>query len=266
MHDQSNYTTLFTSCRTLKLLFLDSAGTSNLSRVDRSLVGLDVAGGTLQCSQEAWSSLERSLQVARSRLSKQVDLDNVGLQSRLDGGHRSHHQWVGVLHVQVHEAHHGQGGENTLDLSVNSLQVVLLNSGDNSLRLSSARHWARRLNVLQRGQVVLLVDLHLDIHANAKHNKSARNVAHTDVKQDVWVLKVQAAGHLHHDQHEPQVSDGWIHFVWKKRCMRFFTFFASARFPPRYQRYRDRYPAQHLPPCSMKEPHQKFSNRENSFG
>ena len=34
-----------------------------------------------------------------------------------------------------------------------------------------------------------------------------------DVEENVGVLQVQTTGHLHHDKHDHDVGDGWVHFV-----------------------------------------------------
>lgn len=193
------------------LILLDTTGTRGLDSLNGSLVGLDVRTSTRESLHDTRSSLERSLQLARSGSSPKVDLDNVGLQSRLDGRDRLHEQGVGVLHVDVHEPHHGQRRAQTLDLSVNLLQVVLLDRGHNGLGLGGATHRVGRLNVLEGSQVVLLVDLLLDVHANAKDNKLAHNVADSNVEQDVRVFEIDLPGELHHDEHKAQVRDGGIH-------------------------------------------------------
>ncbi|QBM88409.1 hypothetical protein METSCH_C03770 [Metschnikowia aff. pulcherrima] len=97
-----------------------------------------------------------------------MDLDNVRLQRRLHQRHGLHDQRVGVLHVQMHETHHSQRGEDRLDLGINLLQIVLLHGGHHGFLLLAA-HRVGRLHVLHRGQVILLVDLELDIHTDGKN-------------------------------------------------------------------------------------------------
>lgn len=61
-------------------------------------------------SKQPPSRLKRPLQIALRRLSKHVDLDLVRLVERLEAHESLHEEGLGVLHVEVEEAHHCDGG------------------------------------------------------------------------------------------------------------------------------------------------------------
>lgn len=134
------------------LLLLDTSGAGSLGGRDGLLVGLDVAAAHAGSSKHG-GGLEGSLEIANGGLAKDVDLDNVLLDGRLDGHDGLQQQRVGVLHVDVHEAHHGDSGEHAPDGGVDLLDVVLLDGGGHELGLLLAAESVGRLDVFESGEI-----------------------------------------------------------------------------------------------------------------
>lgn len=115
------------------LLFLGTTTASPLGGLNSLLIAL--RGAALETSHDSSALLERTLEVATGGLAEHVDLDQVGLDGALDGDDGLDEQRVGVLHVQVHEAHHGNAhqlrSEGLLDLR----RVVGVDGGGDELAL-----------------------------------------------------------------------------------------------------------------------------------
>lgn len=136
----------------INLLLLDSSGSGGLGGRNGLLVGLDVSTAHSGTAKHG-GSLEGSLEIANGGLAKDVDLHNVLLNGRLDGHDGLQQKRVGVLHVNVHEAHHGNTGEDSSDGRVDLLDVVLLDGGGDELGLLLAAESVGRLDVFESGEV-----------------------------------------------------------------------------------------------------------------
>jgi hypothetical protein len=132
------------------LLVLDATTASTLGGLDALLVRLDLT--TLHGAHDAASRLPRPGKVAGSGLTEEVNLDEVALESALERNDRLDKQRVGVLHVQVHEAHHADTHHLGLEEGAQLLQVVGLDRGRDKLGLLARAH-GRRLDVLNDGHV-----------------------------------------------------------------------------------------------------------------
>lgn len=206
--------------RYLLLLGTTAAGTLG------SLNGLLVAssGAALETLHEAGGSLERTLEVAGGGLAKDVDLDEVALEGALEGDDGLDQEGVGVLHVDVHEGHHGNShGLGTEGLAELGGVVGVDGGGDKLALLGGSHRWW--LDVLERGKVyclsatasitlynarnertLLLVNLGLDVEVDDGDDDVAGNVAGAAHVQDVGVFEGDLAGDLHHAEHDDQVG------------------------------------------------------------
>jgi hypothetical protein len=132
------------------LLLLGTTAASSLGSLNSLLVTLSRAA--LEALHEASSRLERTLEVTGGGLAKDVNLDQVGLESALERNNGLDQERVGVLEVEVHESHHADthelGAEELLDL----LGVVGVDGGGHELALLSRSH-GRWLNILEGRQV-----------------------------------------------------------------------------------------------------------------
>lgn len=81
-----------------------------------------------------------------------MDLGKVGLEGALEGDDALDEEGVGVLEVEMHDAHHEDahhlGAKELLGLG----EIVGVDSGGDELALLSGTH-RRRLNVLESGEV-----------------------------------------------------------------------------------------------------------------
>jgi len=223
------HTTAKVSAVRKSLLLLGTATAGALGSLDGLLVAL---GGTAHGAHEAGRLLEGALEVATGRLAEDVDLDHVVFDSALEGKDGLDEERVGVLHVKVHEAHHGHahglGAERSLDL----LRVVGVDSGGDELGLLS-RADGRRLDVLEGGEVcqraellacengcmpirqegnrtLLLVDEHLCVEVEASDDEVAQEVHGANTVEDVGVVKGDTLGDLHHSKNDDNIDAGCI--------------------------------------------------------
>ena len=121
-------------------LFLLNASTAcPLSLLNTLLVSLDLPSTTH--SHKASRSLPRSLQIPSSRLAEQMDLDQVSLKCALQRDDRLDEKRIGVLEVQMHNAHHSNTHELRLEHATKLLQIVGVNSGGDEFGLFGAAHW-----------------------------------------------------------------------------------------------------------------------------
>lgn len=133
-----------------RLLLLGTAAASTLGSLNSLLVALSSA--TLETGHEASSLLEGTLEVAAGGLAEDVDLGKVGLEGALEGDDGLDEEGVGVLEVEVHDAHHEDahhlGAEELLGLG----EIVGVDGGGDELALLSRAH-RRRLDILESGEI-----------------------------------------------------------------------------------------------------------------
>lgn len=207
------------------LLLLGTTTASLLGSLDGLLValGLTVLHGT----HEATSSLEGTLELAGGGLAVEVDLDEVALEQALDGDDALDQQRVGVLHVEVHESHHGNGHELTTEGGAELLDIVGVDGGGDELALFAGSHGGG-LDVLEGGQVypnvsdcgyylksfeiaarlrtLLLVDNTLNVQVDGSNEHIATNVDGANNVEHLRVVERNALRHLHHTQDDDQVG------------------------------------------------------------
>lgn len=105
-----------------------------------------------------------------------MDLDDVGLESALQWRDGLHQQWVGVTHVKVHEAGHGQPCEHTLDRLVDLAKVVLFDRGGDELLLGLPLKLVWLFKVLKSLLLILLENLVPSEKINQKSDKGGQHV------------------------------------------------------------------------------------------
>ena len=182
-------------CSRIRLLFLASTATAAFGSLDAFLVGLDLAAG--HAAKQAGAGLPRPLQVAGSRLTEEVDFDEVGLEHALQRDDALDEQRVRVLEVQVHDAHHANAHELGADQRAPLLLVICLDGRRHALGFLGAAH-LRRLDVLDDCHVLLLVDLELNVEVDTKDNEVGQDVGCADEVEDIWVFKGDLLRQLHH--------------------------------------------------------------------
>jgi hypothetical protein len=124
--------------RNSSLLLLGTTTASTLSSLNGLLVALGRA--TLHGAHEALGLLEGTLEVTGGRLAKDVDLDHVVLEGALDGDDALDEERVGVLHVDMHEGHHGDTHGLATESGTDLLVVVGVDGGGDELALLSGAH------------------------------------------------------------------------------------------------------------------------------
>lgn len=134
------------------LLLLGTTATSLFSGLDSLFIALDGAASLLHGTHEALSLLERSLEVTRGGVAEDVDLEQVAFDDGLDGDDALDNQGVGVLHVHVHEGHHGDTHQLASPSLAKLVQVVGADRGGDELALFRRTHRCG-LNVLEGGHV-----------------------------------------------------------------------------------------------------------------
>lgn len=133
-----------------RLLFLGAAAARLLGSLDGLLVALSLA--LLHGAHEAGGLLEGALEVAAGGLAVDVDLDEVALEGALDGQDALDEEGVGVLHVQVHEAHDGDAHHLAAEEGAELVLVIGLDRGRDELAFFRGAH-GRGLNVLEGREV-----------------------------------------------------------------------------------------------------------------
>ena len=140
-------------CIAQRLLVLNATTAGLLGGLNALLVGLDVTGvGAAHHATETAGGLPGTLELADSGSTEEVDLDKVTLKSALEGNDGLDEKRVGVVEVQVHDAHHAHAHELGLEQAAQLLLVVGLDGGGDDLGLLGATH-GRRLDVLHDGHV-----------------------------------------------------------------------------------------------------------------
>ena len=133
-----------------QLLLLNAATASPLGGLDCLLVALDLPA--LEATHEAASLLEGPLKIARSRLTKKVDLGQVRLEGALEWNDALDEERVGVLEVEMHDGHHGDahhlGAHHGLELT----EVVRVDGGGHQFALLRGSHRCG-LDVFESGHV-----------------------------------------------------------------------------------------------------------------
>lgn len=134
----------------VRLLVLDATTSSTLSSLNALLIRLDLT--TLHSTHDATSRLPGPRQIASCRLAKEVDLDQVALESALERDDGLDEERVGVLEVEVHKAHHADAHELGLEETAELLEIVGLDGGCDELGLLAGAHRGG-LDVLDDGHV-----------------------------------------------------------------------------------------------------------------
>lgn len=135
------------------LLLLSATTASLLGELNALLVGLDVASvGAAHHAAEAAGSLPGTLELAGGGLAEDVDLDEVALEGALEGNDGLDQERVGVVEVEVHDAHHADTHELGLEEAAQLLLVVGVHGGGDDLGLLGAAHGGG-LDVLEDGHV-----------------------------------------------------------------------------------------------------------------
>lgn len=116
----------------------------------------------------------------------------------------------------MHETHHGQTGVDGLNGRVDLIQIVVQDSGGFQF-FSFTRHCVTWNNKFHGGQVILSDDLVSGILVDQEGGTNTGTVHDSDVQDDGWIFHIDFSGNLHHDKHEQQVADLWIHGRWE-RC------------------------------------------------
>ena len=140
-------------CIAQRLLLLGTATARLLGELNALLVGLDVASvGAAHHAAEATSGLPGALKLANSGSAEEVDLDEVALESALEGDDGLDEEGVGVVEVKVHDTHHADTHELRLEQAAQLLLVVGVDGGGDDLGLLGAAHRGG-LDVLHDGHV-----------------------------------------------------------------------------------------------------------------
>lgn len=140
-------------CIAQRLLLLSATATSLLSGLNALLVGLDATlVRAAHHAAEAASRLPGPLQFTSSCLAEKMNLDEVALERALEGDDGLDEERVGVVEVQVHDAHHADAHELRLEEAAQLLLVVGVDGGGDDLGLLGAAHGSG-LDVLEDGHV-----------------------------------------------------------------------------------------------------------------
>jgi hypothetical protein len=134
------------------LLLLGTTAASLLGQLDALLVGLEVCVAAAHHAAEAGGGLPGTLELAGGGLAEDVDFHEVALEGALEGDDGLDEERVGVLEVQVHDAHHADAHELRLEEAAQLRLVVGVHGGGDDLGLLGAAH-GRGLDVLEDGHV-----------------------------------------------------------------------------------------------------------------
>jgi hypothetical protein len=154
MHAPANNSPFLIQMHLLKptsLLRLDSTSTGTFCLFNALLVGLDSITASVHAHQTA-RCLPGSLELADCRLSEQVNLDQVALEGTLERDDGLDEERVGVLEVEMHDSHHADTHDLTLEQAAELLRVVCVHSGSDGLGLLGRSHRGG-LNVLDDCEV-----------------------------------------------------------------------------------------------------------------
>lgn len=120
------------------LLVLDTTTAGTLGCLDALLVGLDLTAG--HGTHHATSRLPWSRQLTSRRLSQEVNLDQVALESALEWDDGLDEKRVRVLEVEVHDGHHANTHQLGLVELAELLEIVGLDRGCDELGLFARTH------------------------------------------------------------------------------------------------------------------------------
>lgn len=81
-----------------------------------------------------------------------MNFDEVALEEGLNGDDALNQERVGVLHVKMHEGHHGDTHKLAAESLTKLRGIVGLDGGGDQLALLRGSH-GRRLDVLKRGHI-----------------------------------------------------------------------------------------------------------------
>jgi len=191
------------------LLLLGTTPTGPLGLVNALLVGYDV---TTLHSRHHPSSLPWSLKVPAGGLSKDVDLDELGFEGSFEGNDALDKQWVSVLHVEMHDTHHSNAHQKTLESRLELIAVVGRDGSCHKLRLITGE-WLSGFEVLHGCVVILLIDLAANVHVQRQDDNVGKNVHRPHAIQDIRILERDLLRDLHHTQNDHNIGNLWIHFV-----------------------------------------------------
>lgn len=154
--------------------------------------------------------LERA-HIVGALTTEQVDLHDLVLVHGLEGHDALQNKGLGVLHVEVHERHHGNALANALEGGRHLLEVVGLDRGRDRRGLLLAERRLRLL-ILEGGELVLAVDDLADVQVNEQNDDVRGDVGRAHLLHDRVVFEVDLAGKLVDGKHKQHVSDHRIHF------------------------------------------------------
>lgn len=135
------------------LLLLNTTATSLLRSLNALLISLDISRtGAAHHATKATSGLPRALELASSGLAQQVHLDKVALEGALEGDDGLDEERVGVVEVQVHDAHHADAHKLGLEELAQLGLVVGVDGGGDDFGLFGGAHGGG-LDVFEDGHV-----------------------------------------------------------------------------------------------------------------
>ena len=159
-----------------------------------------------------------------------MDLDEVRLQGALERNDALDEEGVGVLKVEMHDAHHRDSHHLRAHQGLELSGIVGVNRGGNKLALLRRAH-RRRLDIFEGGEVctmrvssckndargrqspgndseqltLLLVDDDLGPEVDAEDDEVAESVARATGIEDKGVFEGDPLGELHHTKDDHQV-------------------------------------------------------------
>lgn len=173
---------------------------SLLSLLNRSLVGLRTSLSS--STEQTRGSLERTLQVARSRLAPDPDLGHVGFQCVLQWQNRLDDKRVGVSHVEMHESDHSATHQDTAS-GFGDLGKVVVTAGGGDELARFLRHGVLGVDVLDDGKVVGFFNSDGAVVVDGQAEELDSDVTGTCVCDVLWlIVERDSLGDLHGAEHE----------------------------------------------------------------
>ena len=201
------------------LLVLYATTSSPLSSLNALLIRLNFS--TRHRAHKACGRLPGSCKFSGCRLAKEMDLDEVALEGTLERDDGLDEQRVGVLEVEVHDGHHADAHELSLEEGAELLDIVGLDGGCDEFWLVAGAHrcgldvlddghiWVSLVTMLLfssedprnlglcRPRTILLVYLRLHVKVDSGDDNVGEHVECAHAIQDIWVLKWHLLGYLH---------------------------------------------------------------------
>jgi len=134
----------------IPLFILDTTTACSLGSLDALFIRLDLSSA--HGAHHTAGGLPGSCQITCSRLSEEMDLDEVTLESALERDNGLDEQRIGVLEINVHHTHHANAHELGLEKLAQFLEIVGFDGGGDELGLFARAH-GRRLDVLDDGHI-----------------------------------------------------------------------------------------------------------------